>query len=84
MPTLTQPFKGNTQLSDLQISGALWAYTTLQQITQIIKFSDRIHWLGLTFIILSFAKIFSLKKTSHFFFFNIAENNKTSNNVLFY
>ena len=84
MPTLTQPFKGNTQLSDLQISGALWAYTTLQQITQIIKFSDRIHWLGLIFIILSFAKIFSLKKTSHFFFFNIAENNKTSNNVLFY
>ena len=58
-------FKGNTQFLILcypRKTDASLAYTTLPWITQKTA-ADTFHWLDLITVILSFVKIFSLKKT---------------------
>ena len=64
-------FKGNTQflfLCNPQKSGASQVCITFLQVTQKIQTKDIIQWLEVITEILSFLKIFSLRKTTTQFF----------------
>ena len=59
--------------------GTLWTYSTFSRITQKIQATDILHWPALVTVIVSFQKIFSLKKIFTYFFQYLRKSKKKQN-----